>query len=334
VQPCPICSQRAEFWCQAPDRHYGNPGVWDVYRCAHCRHMFQHPLPKEEDLLQYYPASYYAHQPPVVDFAPRRLRHRGVWLKLHYLKYFRGYQHLPVCANPILARLGLGLEHRPLHFDAPVFQPGGILLDYGSGSGSAVAFAQYIGWRAEGIEIDPNAAKAGRDAGVNIYHGSIGTLESHSNKYNYIMSSHCVEHVADVWRLFQAFFKALKPGGILAIDIPNADSIAAEHFENFYYYLCMPVHVHLFTPNSISLLAQSMGFVDISISTYSRWFTQMASAILKHREQHGRSVHIGFQSYDNWERFLGRIKSLPTLILSLLRSRGDCLVMTCVKPDS
>jgi SAM-dependent methyltransferase len=334
VPHCPICSQGAEFWCQAPDRHYGNPGVWDVYRCPHCRHMFQYPLPKEEDLLQYYPASYYAHQLPVVDFTPHGLRHRGIWLKLHYLKYFRGYQHLPVSANPILARLGLSLEYRPLHFDAPVFQSGGMLLDYGSGSGNAVAFAQYIGWTAEGIEIDPKAAKAGRDAGINIYHGSVETLEGHINKYNYIMSSHCVEHVADVWKLFRAFFKALKPGGILAIDTPNAASIAAEHFADFYYYLCMPVHVNLFTPTSIRLLAQLMGFTDISIATYNRWSTQMGSSILSHRVQHGKSVHSGFHSYNKLERFFGRIKSLPLLVLSLSQSRGDCLVMTCVKPDS
>jgi SAM-dependent methyltransferase len=333
VQRCPICSEAAQFWCRAPDLHYGNAGVWEVYRCGHCRHAFQHPLPKEEDLLQYYPASYYAHQPPDIDFTPRGLHHRGVWLKLHYLKYFRGYQHLPVFANPILARLGLGLEHRPLHFDAPVFQPGGILLDYGSGSGNAVAFARFIGWTAEGIEIDPDAAKAGRDAGVNIDHGSIETLEGRIDRYNYVMSSHCVEHVADVWKLFRVFFKALKPGGILAIDMPNADSIAAEYFRDFYYYLCMPVHVNLFTPMSIRLLAESTGFADISIATYSRWSTQMESAILIGRARQRKSIQAGFHSYNNWECLFGRIESLPVLIWSLLRSRGDCLVMTCMKPE-
>ena len=148
------------------------------------------------------------------------------------------------------------------------------------------------------------------------------------------MSSHCVEHVADVSKLFLAFFKALKPGGILAIDTPNADSIAAEHFADFYYYLCMPVHVNLFTPTSIRLLTQSMGFTDISIATYNRWSTQMESAILSRRAPLGKSVYSGFHSYKKWECFLGRVKSLPTLVLSLLQSRGDCLVMICVKPDS
>jgi len=334
MQTCPICSQTAEFWCQAPDYHYGNPGTWDVYRCLRCRHLFQQPLPREEDLLQFYPTTYYAHQLPVIDFIPSGLRHRGVWLKLHYLKYFRGYRHLTVSANPILACLGLFLNYKPLHIDAPVFQPGGLLLDYGSGSGKAVAFAQYIGWQAEGIEINPHAVKAGKDAGISVHHGSIEVLEAYTNRYNYIMSSHCIEHIPDVWRLFHAFFKALKPGGILAIDIPNGDSIAAERFTKFYYYLGIPVHVHLFSPLSIHLLCQAIGFVDLRIATYSRWHTQAKSAILIGRSQKEKPDRIGFHSHRKWEDFLGRIKSLPTYIHARAQSRGDCLVMTCVKPPS
>src|SRR5215468_5815480 len=115
VVSCPICTASAEFWCRASDHHYGNSGAWHVYRCSHCRHMFQYPQPEEGELLRFYPDSYYAHQPPVTDFAPRGLHHRGVWLWLHYLKYFRGYQHLGVTRNLILAYLGNFLDQRPLH---------------------------------------------------------------------------------------------------------------------------------------------------------------------------------------------------------------------------
>ena len=334
MHPCPICAGSAEFWCQAPDHHYGNAGLWDVYRCSQCRHMFQHPLPKEQDLLQFYPDSYYAYQPPVTNFAPHGLRHRGVWLSLHYLKYFRGHQHLSVSQNPILACVGYFLNHRPLHFDSPAFQPDGVFLDYGCGTGGTVAFAQYTGWRAEGIEINRSAAKAGREAGIPVDHGSIETLEVRVNRYNYIMSSHCLEHVPDVWRLFRAFFRALKPGGVLAIDVPNASSISVERFRAFSYYLGMPVHVNLFTPGSISSLARSTGFVDIATATYSSWYTQAESAVLIRRSKNGNSAHGSFRSHGNWEGFWGRIKSLPTYVLSRLQSRGDCLVMTCVKPVS
>ena len=132
--------------------------------------------------------------------------------------------------------------------------------------------------------------RSGGTQDFRIDNGSIETLEDRPGRYNYIMSSHCVEHVADVWRLFRAFFKALKPGGVLAIDVPNADAISVERFRAFSFYLGMPVHVNLFTPTSMRLLAHSTGFVDISTATYSRWSTQAESAVLIRRSQNGRSV--------------------------------------------
>src|SRR5262249_40966691 len=69
---------------------------------------------------------------------------------------------------------------------------------------------------AEGIEVNAKAVEAGRSAGVQVDHGSIDALENRPCRYEYIMSSHCVEHVSEVRRLFRAFFHALKPGGILA----------------------------------------------------------------------------------------------------------------------
>jgi SAM-dependent methyltransferase len=252
-------------------------------------------------------------------------------LRLHYLKNHRGYHHLTVSRNRILGWLGLLLSSRPLCFDAPIFQPGGTLLDFGSGSGQGVAFARHLGWEAEGIEINAKAVEAGRSAGVQVDQGSIDALENRPCRYEYIMSSHCVEHVPEVRRLFRAFFHALKPGGILAIDVPNGNSAAAKRFMQFFYYLGMPVHVHLFSPTSIRLLSESTGFVNVALATYSRWYTQAESAILL-RGSRKDSLPKQFHSHSIWEGFLGRLKSIPTYVLSCLRSRGDCLVMTCKKP--
>jgi SAM-dependent methyltransferase len=334
TQSCPICLKPAYLWCQARDHHYGNQGVWDVYRCSHCQHTFQCPVPKEEQLLHFYPDSYYAFQPPETDFVPSGLRRRGIWLDLYYRKYFRGYQHLRVSNNVILATLGYFLHRRPLHFDTPNFQPEGVLLDYGSGTGTTVAFANYLGWAAEGIELNSDAANAGQEAGIPIDHGSIQLLEERANRYNYILSSHCVEHVPEVRRLFRAFFEALKPGGILAIDVPNGISIAAERFKEFYYYLCMPVHVHIFTPSSMRLLAREAGFIDISTATYSTWYTQAEAAILKRQSQHRKTLYQRFDSHDKWERLTGKLNSLSTYLLSRMGDRGDCLIMNCRKPVS
>ena len=197
---CPICSHPSEFELRAPDHHYGNEGTWDVFRCGTCRHLFQDPMPTEEALARLYPEAYYAHQSPNTNFEPRGFRHRGVWLTMHYLKAFRSYDHLPVHKLPLLARFAKSLRFKPLHFGAPPYRHRGTLLDYGSGSGDAVAFMKYLGWEAEGIELSPAAVAAGRNAGLAIHHGSVGALEDRPARYDYIMSSHCVEHVPDVVR--------------------------------------------------------------------------------------------------------------------------------------
>lgn len=173
VEPCPICCGSSALWHRASDHDYGNSGIWNVYRCTACGHMFQHPMPTEKELRCFYPDSYYAHQVPDTDLTPRGLRHRGVWLTLYYLKYFRGYQHLTVWKNRLLACVGSLLDPRPLWFAAPYFSPGGYLLDYGSGSGATVVLMQYVGWYAEGIESNTRAAQAGKDAGLTIYPGSV-----------------------------------------------------------------------------------------------------------------------------------------------------------------
>lgn len=299
--------------------------------------MFQFPIPEENDLGQFYPASYYSYEDPVTEFEPHGLRHRGVWLTLHYLKWFRSYNHLPVSGNALLAHAGKALIKKPLYFESPRFKPGGSLLDYGSGSGDKVAFFKYLGWKATGIEINSRAAAAGKGAGVQVHQGSIETLERYTECFDYIMSSHCVEHVPDVRRLFRAFFNALRPGECLAIDVPNADALAVERYKECFYYLGMPVHVHIFSPTSICLLAKEVGFMDISVATYSCWYSQAQSvSVCDHAsntpDTRDSGANGSFQSRGCVRGILAHVKAVPAYMLSKRGLRGDCLVMTCKKP--
>jgi SAM-dependent methyltransferase len=329
---CPICGRSARFWREAPDRHYGNRGVWKVYRCEACGHMHQNPIPDEKNVLGYYPASYYAYQPPNIDLMPRALIHMGVRLTMHYLKRCRGYRHLPCRGNPLLAAMGFLRHRRPLHCGLPRYKEGGVLLDYGSGAGHYVAFARFIGWETEGIEINAAAAQVGRNAGLSILTGSIETLESYTGRYDCIVSSHCVEHVTDVRRLFHAFFRALKPGGLLAIDVPNAAAAAIERYREFAFYFTMPVHIHGFSPDSIRRLAEQTGFVNLTVATYSWWPTHAKAALLLMRSRRSVIDSPAFAEPRGWEGLVARMAALPTYLRSRVDLRGDCLVMMCLKP--
>ncbi len=330
--PCPVCGTLAGFWASAPDRHYGNAGLWDVYRCSACGHLFQYPIPSEEELAHFYPKTYYAYK----EVAAPRMHcyswvHRGM-LRHHYLKLCRNYKHLKVSGNPLLAFLGYLRLRRPLNYDAPLFIPGGKLLDYGAGSGSTVKYATEVGWDAMGIEFNRDASEAASRNGINVKWGSIELLEKSPEMYDHIMSSHCVEHVPEAMRLLRAFFSSLKPGGHLTLDVPNADAFAVSLYGAYYYYLGMPVHVNLFSKRSLLLALESCGFIDIRVATYSPLYTQRESLLLAKRWLPKIEPTVSFHRQGLARRALASLLALPGWMLSRLPGRGDCLVVRCQRP--
>jgi len=332
---CPICGYSIQFWEKASDFHYGIDGVWNVYQCTNseCSHIIQYPIPSEAELVNYYADSYYAYEAPTLDYQPSLFRHWGVWLKLHYLKYYRGYKHLPIKYNPLLALVGKWFEHKPLNFDAPYFIENGKILDYGSGSGDSIGFAKYLGWDAEGIDFSQFAAQIGQESGLSITCGSIEELEKRSNRYDHIMSSHCVEHVPEIERLFKAFYRSLKKGGTLLIDIPNGKSLSIQKTREYFYYLGMPVHVHIFSPESISLLSHRVGFKSIKIASYCRLYTQAASLELQAKWKRGGNLDKCFKKKRSWLLLKYYIKALFSTYNYRKHNNtsGDCLVLEIKK---
>ncbi len=330
---CPVCSGTTHTWLSANDLQYGIKGRWTALKCDVCRHGFQNPMPNEAELGRYYSDSYYAFQQPGNCFEPVGWKHPSVWTIMSYLKCFRGYKHLNVRRNPVLAMLGW-YRGGPRWHVSPPFKSGGALLDYGCGSGQSVAFYRFLGWQAEGIEIDDRAVQRAKEANIPVERGSIDLLERRIDAYDWIVSWHCIEHVPDFWRLFRAFYAALKPGGRITIEVPNGDSLAAKRHGAYYFYLCLPVHTHLFSPSSIRRVGAAVGFTQIRVTTRTYCLTnQMKSSALLWRRRLGRPTDGGFGSQNRVEAALGWMSAWFTYIPSiLLRGRGDCIFLEATKP--
>ncbi|MFH1529856.1 MAG: class I SAM-dependent methyltransferase [Pseudomonadota bacterium] len=327
---CPICEGEARHRITARDHLYGNPGTWDLYRCVDCGHGFQHPLPPDDAALsRFYPEQYYAFAPPATDLTPRGLRRRGIWLLMHRLKRTAGYDHLPIRGDRLLsAAAAKVLPRRPLDMDAPRFRPGGRLLDFGCGSGEHVARMAFLGWTAEGIEIDDAAAAAGRSAGLDIATGSSEILAARPGRYDEIRSSHSLEHVVDPRGFMEAAFTALRPGGRIAVDLPNGDAASFERYGPYWLYLTLPVHVHIFSPGSLARLVRDAGFGDVRVNSYSPWKAQARSARLRRL---GPAAADG-AVLDGPVTRRDRLAALPGRIAAAARLKGDCLVMTARRP--
>lgn len=327
---CPICQETGHFWFSAPDLHYGNEGTWNVHRCQKCAHTYQFPIPKDDaELKRFYPKTYYAHQQRPLTVS-RNNPTRGFRCRMQYLKYCRGYEHLPVRFNPMGVLLGSFLFRKPLHLQTPYYNQGGRVLDFGCGSGSFVAFLKEIGWLAEGIEYDESAAQAGAALGLSITAGSTDILETQTNYYQHIFAFHSIEHLVTPTRFFRAAYQALRPGGTLRIDVPNGASAAVHRFQERAYYVTMPVHVHLFSPKSLSKCLVDAGFSKIETSTYNVRETHIASWGLRNHAMDNSGKHF-FTKHLGTKAIIGRLATLPMAWGASVTRRGDCIAVVASK---
>jgi SAM-dependent methyltransferase len=328
---CPICGDEASYVLTTEDHHYGIPGQFDLYGCRGCRHHFQYPIPTESELMGYYGDDYYAHQPPGIAWPRLGWRHPRGLAMAHYYRVCLGYRHATPRPNPLLALVGWWLYREQGEALAPRWVPNGIACDFGSGSGGTVARWRNFGWRAEGIEISQRAVELGQKAGLNITQGSIEELERRPEAYDFIGSHHCVEHVSDVCSLFRAFYVALKPGGTLAVEVPSADAAAMHVYREAYYYLGLPLHVHLFSRRSLESLAVRNGFANAVAKGINHSSTHARSWLASRDIRKGKS-RPQYTSYGLMARAFAKVPALGSILRSIPNKRGDCLVLVCNRP--
>jgi SAM-dependent methyltransferase len=227
---CPLCDgEHHEQMYEATDRHYGISGVYRLVRCATCSLVFLNPMFSDEEISALYPADYYAYQD---HFS------RNGWRELArtLLHYRAGTQD-------------------------PEFPVPGRMLDLGCGSGWFLSVMRDKGWETHGVEISTAAAELGRkQAGLNIFLGTLQQAHFPSEFFDYIRSNHSFEHISSPRETLQEIHRVLRPGGKLLIGVPNIDSLNAKLFGQYWWYLGAPVHPFNYSVETLSKLLQKHDF--------------------------------------------------------------------------
>jgi SAM-dependent methyltransferase len=156
---------------------------------------------------------------------------------------------------------------------------GGRLLDIGAAGGAFVAEAAARGFDASGIEPVPSFARAARERlGVDVRDGTIEQTELGDARYDAITMWHVLEHVPDPIPSLRRIALALRPGGLLALEVPNAASAVALHMGAGWTSLEPDVHVNQFGPTSlrIALTAVGLQLCDLRTSTITPYLPRRA----------------------------------------------------------
>lgn len=219
---CPVCSaSHARYWF----RKIGHA----LFRCSACRLIFVYPIPPS----------------------------RGLYGKEYFCGAVHGFGYPSYdedkAADP--GSFSAYLDHIERHSPSR-----GRLLDVGAATGAFVAAARSRGWDASGLEISDFAAGEGRQKGLEIRTGTLETVPFAPASFDVVTLWDVLEHVPEPVRTVEAIRAILKPGGLLALNTPDAGSVYAHLAGRWWPLIIPPEHLHLFRKENLRSLFFRHGF--------------------------------------------------------------------------
>lgn len=269
VDACPFClgSSRTVAFSNVQDWSFRcAPGLWTYWDCSGCRSLYLSPRPTATSIGAAY-AHYYTHVDGQSSSFFQRIttRLRNEWFSQKLGANIAPRLHLPALFDGIIKQIGARIV---IPFGAIELASGarGRFLDVGCGAGHMVRLAKQLGWDAEGLEIDPLAVNAARQGGLTIQEGTSDQLVNYEGQLDAILCSHVLEHVHAPLEMLHQLKRALRPGGLLLITLPNALSVMRRHFGPNWRGLEAPRHLAIPSEPELTRLLLEVGF---SVSSHA-----------------------------------------------------------------
>ena len=230
---CDLCAaDDTELVYEEKDYLHHTDGTFSLVRCRRCGLMYLNPRPSVEEMPRYYPESYEPHR-PIDSQSPLlvRLEHR-----------YAMHKH----CRAIIAHTSVG---------------SGRILEIGCSTGSFLAAMRARGWLAHGIEISSNAARyAQRERGLDVFVGTLDKAHYPRSHFDVVALWNVFEHLHRPKATLTEIARILKPTGLLAMSIPNPDSIEAKVFGQYWAGLDAPRHLYIYTQRTIRKALAETGF--------------------------------------------------------------------------
>jgi SAM-dependent methyltransferase len=220
-----------------------------------------------------------------------------------------------------LSELAAGAAHRGAG--------SGTLLDVGCGRGDLAA--SWIGarWHVQGIEPSPDAAITAARRGAEIIGQTLSSTALAPGSLDAVVFRHSLEHVVDPRQELSRVFPALRPGGRLAVIVPNWGSWQRVAFGEYWFPLELPRHRTHFTAAGLRSALGSAGFRGIDVRTATPFITTTWSLQFRLFDRLLTDSGIALLA--------GYAASLPVSAVSAAldawRGGGDFLHGAAVKPE-
>ena len=236
LSSCPICnSSKFKPFKSCEDFTYSHE-VFDIVTCDNCSFRFTNPIPKEEDIGEYYKSENYISHTRTKKGLINRLYH-------------------------VVRAFTLQQKFKLIHSYAT--DPS--LLDIGCGTGDFLKFANNRSWKVMGLEPDEDARTyCEKEQQLEVQAPQM-LHQIESNRFNIITLWHVLEHVYHLKKDVEKIKDILQDDGTLFVAVPNCSSYDAEKYEEYWAAYDLPIHLYHFKPANIKQLFESVGMEVIKI---------------------------------------------------------------------
>ncbi len=118
--------------------------------------------------------------------------------------------------------------------------------------------------------MPPPARDVTGRTGIPVHVGTLPHPDVPPESFDAVTMWNALEHVHQPRETVQAANRALRPGGILVVGVPNIASWAFEQFRERWYPLKVPRHLTHFTPNTLRETLNAEGFQVLSVDHIAR----------------------------------------------------------------
>jgi ubiquinone/menaquinone biosynthesis C-methylase UbiE len=144
------------------------------------------------------------------------------------------------------------------------------VLDVGCGRGEFMARLKRAR-RCSCTGIDINAAvleRVYRELEVPVMQGTFTQVACPTSSFDLIAMTEYLEHEPRPRPVIEEAARVLKPGGFLAIEVPDITGPPGRWFQDKWWQLDAPRHVTFFSPHTLTLMLQDCGFEVLRVKRY------------------------------------------------------------------
>jgi SAM-dependent methyltransferase len=241
--------------CDGSGKPYAIKNGCSLYCCSQCKLIFVWPMPA--DSLAVYEGDYFT----------------GASQGFGYKDYDADKQVMVPTFQRYLRRIARYLPPGP----------GKRVLDVGAATGFFLNLARKEGWEPAGIEPSDTAASLARQKNLEVKTGVLVPGMYPSASFDVITLWDVLEHVPDPVATMSLVVDMLKPGGIVAINTPDASSLWAKIMGRSWHLLCPPEHLCLFSHAALDRLLGQTGLTMLERDKIGKSFTlQYVAQTLAH----------------------------------------------------